>query len=910
MGSAPSRRAVTLLIDEAWAAMDADRYAQTVSVASRAVQAAEFVEDVELLARALSIEAEGHRMLGDHAAAFARYTRVLTLANDPAASDRLATSQAARAVARAYLNCVECGLFLTGAPWRDLLAILDAADRWLAATGHREWRSDVLLERAKVWEWLGDSERAVAFSEEALAAYRSDSSVRAYTSYLLRLGSTLRNAGRHRDARERYQEILDRPESNVYERKLGLEGLARCALDANDPVLARQQATAAVQLAEGLGDNGLCPALETLADACAAAGDIDAAGESAARHMASAGRIGGHYRPYYAVRQALDVALVRADAERARDLLEELVPHAAALDAVSGGTGHATACNRRRGRLAALEPASPDAAAPVPGEGAAVHVVDATGGGDHETLQEAVAAAAPGDRIVVRPGRYTGGVVLDKPLRIAAEGAPGAVVVESDSGPALAFRAATGVVTGLTLRATGATGFCVSISMGSPHLEDCDISSSALACVGIYDGANPTLRRNRIHDGADSGVYVYDNGLGLLEDNDIFGNTLGGVAIKTGANPTLRHNRIHHGKQSGVYVFENGRGLVEDNDVFANGYSGVEIKTGANPVVRRNRIHDAIQNGLYAYLNGRGLVEENDIFANAYSGVEIRSGANPTLRRNRIHDGRDSGVYALENGLGLLEDNDIFANALGGVAIRSGANPTLRRNRIHDGVQGGVYVYGSGRGLVEDNDIFANGYSGVEIKTGANPTVRRNRIHDGKQNGVYVYEDGLGLLEDNDVFANGYAGVSITGGANPTLRRNRIHDGQQGGVYVHDGGLGLLEENDIFANAYSGVAIKTGANPTLRRNRIHDGRDSGVYVYEKGRGVVEDNEIAGNGRDGLSVAGTDAVVVRRNRFQRNARAGIWIRDGGGGTFVGNEVLDSWDVATDCLANVRRVDSTG
>src|SRR5262249_58940296 len=97
------------------------------------------------------------------------------------------TSASARAVARAELKCGECGLFLAGGSWRDLLAILDAADRWLAATGHREWRSDVLLERAKVWGWLGDSARAVALAEEALAAYRSDSSVRAYTSYLLRL---------------------------------------------------------------------------------------------------------------------------------------------------------------------------------------------------------------------------------------------------------------------------------------------------------------------------------------------------------------------------------------------------------------------------------------------------------------------------------------------------------------------------------------------------------------------------------------------------------------------------------------------------------------------------------------------------------------------------------------------------
>lgn len=37
------------------------------------------------------------------------------------------------------------------------------------------------------------------------------------------------------------------------------------------------------------------------------------------------------------------------------------------------------------------------------------------------------------------------------------------------------------------------------------------------------------------------------------------------------ADPTVRRNRIHDGKQAGIFVYENGRGTFEDNDVFANG---------------------------------------------------------------------------------------------------------------------------------------------------------------------------------------------------------------------------------------------------------------------------------------------------------------------------------------------------
>ena len=57
-------------------------------------------------------------------------------------------------------------------------------------------------------------------------------------------------------------------------------------------------------------------------------------------------------------------------------------------------------------------------------------------------------------------------------------------------------------------------------------------------------GSNPTLRRNRIHEGENGGVFVQENGQGTLEDNDIFSNAPAGVAFRRGGNPTLRRNRI------------------------------------------------------------------------------------------------------------------------------------------------------------------------------------------------------------------------------------------------------------------------------------------------------------------------------------------------------------------------------
>ena len=49
--------------------------------------------------------------------------------------------------------------------------------------------------------------------------------------------------------------------------------------------------------------------------------------------------------------------------------------------------------------------------------------------------------------------------------------------------------------------------------------------------------------------------------------------------MKEGA-PIVKRNRIHNGRDSGVLVCENGKGSVVDNDIFANQMAGVAIGRG------------------------------------------------------------------------------------------------------------------------------------------------------------------------------------------------------------------------------------------------------------------------------------------------------------------------------------------
>lgn len=51
-------------------------------------------------------------------------------------------------------------------------------------------------------------------------------------------------------------------------------------------------------------------------------------------------------------------------------------------------------------------------------------------------------------------------------------------------------------------------------------------------------------------------------GLGVLEYNEIFDNAMAGVWIKTDSNPYLKHNKIHDGRDGGICIFNGGRGEI------------------------------------------------------------------------------------------------------------------------------------------------------------------------------------------------------------------------------------------------------------------------------------------------------------------------------------------------------------
>lgn len=284
--------------------------------------------------------------------------------------------------------------------------------------------------------------------------------------------------------------------------------------------------------------------------------------------------------------------------------------------------------------------------------------------GTHTTLASAIAVANAGDRILVRPGTYEEGLVMDKPLEIIGQGKREEIIIQAGGTNALAFRTTLGRVTNITLRQFGGGDyFAVDIGQGRLTLENCRIESDSLAGIAIHGGgADPIIRNSLIHRCRQSGVVVFDSGRGTLEENDIADNDVCGVVIRDGGNPVIRGNQIHDNRQGGIQTEGGALSRIEDNHIFKNQREGIIIKDQANPVVRLNTIYENTKAGIYVYDQGQGTLEDNEIHDNQNSGIAIRTEGNPIVQRNRITRNNGKGIWCNDRAMGVVENNDLQGN--------------------------------------------------------------------------------------------------------------------------------------------------------------------------------------------------------------------------------------------------------
>ena len=381
-----------------------------------------------------------------------------------------------------------------------------------------------------------------------------------------------------------------------------------------------------------------------------------------------------------------------------------------------------------------VSPASPARSPASPARPSFVVALD--GGGDFLTLNEAVRRAPAGSCLLVRPGIYNEGLVIDKSLEIVGDGALGEIIVRATTSSCLVLQTDAATIRNLTLRGQARAGganndgfFAVDISHGRPLFDGCDISSDSLACVAIHNPtAAPVIRNCLIHYGVDSGVFAFDGAQGVIEACEIALNSNIGIAITGGASTDVRNCHIHDGADAGVVVWDRATSAIEGCDIYANRRANVGISDAGVAALRRCRIHDGDNTGVFTHRDGRATIEACNIYNHAEAEIAVTSGGDGRMSNSQIHDGQSHGVSIHDAGRASLEACDVFRNRASGVHVDANGMAVARACRINDNGHVGVSCEAGGAVEVEGCDLTGNRVAAWETDHGSRVVSRNNRL--------------------------------------------------------------------------------------------------------------------------------------------------------------------------------------
>lgn len=316
--------------------------------------------------------------------------------------------------------------------------------------------------------------------------------------------------------------------------------------------------------------------------------------------------------------------------------------------------------------------------------------------------------AADGSEVRVPAGVYLGTVLIDKPVRLIADG--DATLDAGGEGDAVRIVAPDVTIRGFQIRNTG---------------ESLDEQNAGVAVLA----PRATVEGNTLTD------------------------VLVGVLLNSASHATVRHNRIR-GKPlylprrgDGIRLWNSNDCLVEDNSV--SGVRDVVIWYSRGVQLRRNTVQDS-RYGMHFMYAHDGVLDENRLMDNSV-GVFLMYSGNVVMRRNLLDHNRGPSGY----GVGLKD--------MDGLVMEENA---LLSNRV------GMYIDNSPSRIDVEHQIRRNVFACNDIALAFLPAVQRNHFsgNEFRENIEQVALWGTGQLRNNEFTVAGvgnywsdYAGFDAAG---------------------------------------------------------------------------------------------------------------------------------------------------
>ena len=285
-----------------------------------------------------------------------------------------------------------------------------------------------------------------------------------------------------------------------------------------------------------------------------------------------------------------------------------------------------------------------------------------------DVLQQSIAAAEPGDRLLLQDGVYAGRVVIDRPLQLI--GSIGTIIDGGGEGRVITVAAEDTRVQGITVRRSGTS-----------------LATEDSAIYVTKKGDRALIESNRLRDNL-IGIYLKGPQDAIVRGNDIVGSL----------NPHVND------RGNGVHLWNTPGSIIEDNTI-TQGRDGIFVTTSRNNIFRRNHMHHVRFAIHYMY------TQDSEITNNQSSGNHVGYALMFSDRlkvTGNVSDGdRDRGLF-----FNYANYSTIRGNRINGaekcIFIYNANFNRFNHNRFSDCDIGIHFTAGSERNEVFDNAFVNN----------------------------------------------------------------------------------------------------------------------------------------------------------------------------------------------------------
>ena len=285
-----------------------------------------------------------------------------------------------------------------------------------------------------------------------------------------------------------------------------------------------------------------------------------------------------------------------------------------------------------------------------------------------QSIQAAIASAAPGDTLLIARGLYNEHVLVDKPLTLRGQDRP--TISGQNSGDVIRVTSSDVVIEGLIIRDSGAdldaqnAGVYVVPGADRFTLRDCVLTYTLF---GLWLeksnhskilGNTITGKRDLLSAARGNGIQVYNT-----TDVEVIGNNISyardGIYVDISKRALFRGNKIHHVRY-GTHYMNTNYSTWEGNESYLN-RGGLALMEVRNLIVRNNIAWGNEDHGIMLRTIQDSVIEHNVVAGNG-RGFFVYDAEFNILRSNVVINNRVGVHLSAGSSNNEVDANDFIGN--------------------------------------------------------------------------------------------------------------------------------------------------------------------------------------------------------------------------------------------------------